>query len=334
MKKLKNDEATDQEDYFGRLPEELLISIFTKLADLKFLCQCSLVCKRFASIMSHVSNVSLTLPNSEAVSLQSTQNECMLFQEILRISSEEIPGFIQSLSIQKLNFTKFLQKFRKLESIYLEFACPRNISNSPFLKWKAKCGSSRIELESLVSLLPAAVHKKIESQLDEEQENQEMSRGFIRSQLNNWVKLSFMRCAEWVHILCILIKCHHSLKSVTITNSEKQGKLVLKDEQLITWRNGLLNQDPSLLNGHRLGCEFPNFVKIAMLRVLNLPLSGYLMKGVFLVIIKFSAELHANDVGKEDIMTWDYEEEEKVLGEAVKEILMNHKDQIFELDLE
>ncbi|KAL2455519.1 Uncharacterized protein Adt_47242 [Abeliophyllum distichum] len=335
MKKLDNNKTTDMEDNFSRLPEQLLVSIFTKLANLKFLCRCSLVCKRFASTMSGIQNVSLTLPSSEASSFKSTQDKCKLFQKILCIRSEEIPGFIQSESIQKLNFIIFLQKFEKLESIYLEFTCPKNISNSPFLEWKAKCGSSRAEIESLVCLIPGSIHKITECQPDEKQENQLYFSEFLNSQIDNCLGLCWS-CTECVHLLCILIKCHHSLKCATITNSEKQGILVLKDEQLILWRNSI--------NEEGFDCELPLCLMIASLQVLNLPLSGYLMKKVCLVIIKF-IELARDDYDDddddydggeedlitwdydEDILTWDFDEEEKLLGEALKEILSNHDKQ-------
>ncbi|KAL2456247.1 F-box protein [Abeliophyllum distichum] len=319
MMKLKNNEATDEGDSFSRLPDEVLISIFTKLSDLTSLFQCSLVCKRFASTMSHIQSIALTdLPSSEVGSFQSHKNECKLFQEILCISSEEIPRYIQSLSIQKLNFIIFLQKFKKLESIYLEFSCPRNISNSPFLKWKAKFASTRVEFQSFVSLLAASLRKETASacELVEEQENQEISREFLE-ELHDGYELSLMQCREWVYILCLLIKCHHSLKSVTVTNFENQGKLVLRDEQLNMWRNSLLKEET-------LDLEVSNVMNIASVPLLLLPSSGYVMKDVFLVIVKSPAESH-DDVGEEDIITSDFEEEDKVLGEAVKEILMNHR---------
>ncbi|KAL2455517.1 Uncharacterized protein Adt_47240 [Abeliophyllum distichum] len=152
MMEQKNNEATDEGDNFSRPPDEVLISIFNKLSDLTSLFQCSLVCKRFASTMSHIRSIALTdLPSSEVGSFQfqSHKNECKLFQ-----------------------------KFKKLKSIHLEFSCPRNISNSPFLKWKAKFASTRVEFQSFVSLLAASLHKENASacELDEDQENQEISR--------------------------------------------------------------------------------------------------------------------------------------------------------------
>ncbi|KAL2535937.1 uncharacterized protein Fot_17328 [Forsythia ovata] len=264
MMKQKNKEATDEGDNFSPLPDEVLISIFTKLSDLTSLFQCSLVCKRFASTMSHIRSIALTdLPSSEVGSFQSHKNECKLLQEILCISSEEIPRHIQSLSIQKLNFIIFLQKFKKLESIYLEFSCPRNISNSSFLKWKAKFASTRLLL--YIRRLASAC------ELDEEQENQEISREFLE-ELHDGYGLSLMQCREWVYILCLLIKCHHSLKSVTVTNSKKQGKLVLRDEQLNMWRNSLLKEET-------LDLEVSNVMNIASEPLLLLPSSGYVTEG-------------------------------------------------------
>lgn len=336
MKKQENNKATGLEDNFNRLPDRLLVSIFTKLADLKFLCRCSIVCKRFASTMSLIQSVSVILPSSEAFSFESTRNECKLFQKILCIKSEEIPAYIRSKSLEKLNFIIFLQKFKKLESIYLEFTCPQKIANSSFLLWKAKCGSGRAEIESLVCLIPGSVHKMTEYQPDEKQGNQVYTSEDC--QFHNCLGLcwSFMEC---IHLLCVLIKCHHSLKCVTVTNSEKQGKLVLKDEQLVMWRN-------SLHIGNRFDCELPLYLVTASLKVLNLPLSGYRMKRVFLVFIKF-LELAREDYDDDDddydgglddledwdieeaIKTWDFEEEEKLLGEALKEIAAKHYKQFF-----
>ncbi|KAL2535938.1 uncharacterized protein Fot_17329 [Forsythia ovata] len=134
-----------------------------------------------------------------------------------------------------------------------------------------------------------------------------------------------MQCREWVYVLCLLIKCHHSLKNATVSNSEKQGKLVLRDEQLNMWRNSFLKEET-------LDLEVSNVINIASVPLLLLPSSGYVMKDVFLVIVKSPAESH-DDVGEEDIITWDFVEEDKLLGEAMKEILMNHHISLYHLCL-
>ncbi|KAI3450054.1 hypothetical protein Pfo_006719 [Paulownia fortunei] len=121
-------------------------------------------------------------------------------------------------------------------------------------------------VEGLVSRVATSVRKKTEHEFDEEQEDQE-TYNFSICHIKDGAFLPIRCCREWLLVLCLLIKCQHSLQSVTITDPEKQRKLVLRDEQLVEWRK-------NLLCGGFLNNFMPQTFRMGWLRELHLPLSG------------------------------------------------------------
>ncbi|KAL3828682.1 hypothetical protein ACJIZ3_017484 [Penstemon smallii] len=320
MKKLKNKEVAGQMGHFDRLPNELVLSILSRIDDLKLLCKCSLVSKRFASTIYCIRTVSLILPSFYMNDIDSPEAQapiCKLFNDILCYNVEEIPRLIKSSTLQKLNFCIFLQNFRELESIYIEFPCPKSPCISPFLKWKARCRSRGAMIESLVFILPYSMHKKTQHESDEDQEDEETPTECLETQFNDCQSLPLSCCREWLPILCLLIKCHNSLQNVTITDSHKHGKLVVRHEQLVEWRNSLLCKE--FLNN-----VSPDFSRISLVPELHLPISGYMMHGVLFMYTEFQGESHGGD-----LITYDYDDEEMVVVESVREILKNHRDWIY-----
>ncbi|KAL3828681.1 hypothetical protein ACJIZ3_017483 [Penstemon smallii] len=304
MEKLRNEEVESQLGYFDRLPKEVVLSILSRMDDLKLLCRCSLVSKRFALMIYCIRAVSVSLPSIGMDSLEAHTYTRMLFK--LGCSGEEIPEFV-----------KFLHNFRELESIYVEFSCLRSPCISPFLKWKAICTSPGPVIQSVLCLVPSSMRKKSEHEEQEDEEEEET----IACNLQSWLKdcsfLPLKCCREWPVILCLIIKYHNSLQNVTITDSCKHGKFVMRNEQLVEWRNSSLSKEFSTE-------MFPKTFRLSFVPELHLPMSGYLMKRVLFMSMDFLGE---SDPGAEyDAMTWDYDDEEKVVGESVREILTEHRD--------
>ncbi|CAH1412585.1 unnamed protein product [Lactuca virosa] len=52
----------DASSSFSRLPDEIILQILNKLIDLKTLCFCYLICRRFSSIVLQVDVISFTAP--------------------------------------------------------------------------------------------------------------------------------------------------------------------------------------------------------------------------------------------------------------------------------
>ncbi|KAL3534752.1 hypothetical protein ACH5RR_003213 [Cinchona calisaya] len=100
----------------------------------------------------------------------------------------------------------------------------------------------------------------------------------------------------------MLVEHHSMLRSVTITDSEKQGQLCIQDEQLLELRNWFTNKDLEQI-----------------FEVVKIP-----------HIFKPNEEPSA---GEEDVdedggsLAWQYDGEE-VFRETVREILVNHKDRM------
>lgn len=316
MLKLENKKEADGEDHFARLPDELLLSILSRVDDLKFLCQCSLVSKRFSSTILSIQNVSFTLPGIEHYP-KYAENIEELFQQILDPSGEEITQLIRSSPLQMLKFSLFLQKFRELKCIYLEFIYPRSFPSSSFFKWKAKYRSSGPMVESIVSMFATSVRKENEPESDDDQKDQEPPEEFIiscESREDSFFPLNCVR--EWLLVLCFLIKSQPSLQSVTITDTDKRGKLALRDEHLVEWRN-------TLLDGGYSGNFDPLAAGMGWVQELHLPLSGYVMEKAYIVHMGLTPDVV---MGPEygDAVTWDYEGEEKLIGEALTEILKKY----------
>ncbi|KAL3850186.1 hypothetical protein ACJIZ3_012068 [Penstemon smallii] len=306
--------AGHKEDHFHRLPEELLLYIFSKLSDLNSLCRCLLVSKHFASVISRTQTISITL--CRAHSFDSYTNICRFFSVAHDLHSEveQTDALLELLSLQKL---KLLGKFKELKSIYLEYAYPKEIDHpSSFLKWKIKCTSSSAVFESFIGLLSASVHK-----MTDEADDEQSSGESICPRINDCFRLAYGRYIEWLCLICMLAKSHDSLKSVRIADSEKHGNLVIRDGKIVQMRSCVLQKELKD-NINR------SLLELAWVPELRLPLSGYLMRDVGLFIVKVPTETCGNANKNDDMTYWDFDDEEKVFAEAVKEILINHRDRI------
>ncbi|KAH6837000.1 hypothetical protein C2S53_014243 [Perilla frutescens var. hirtella] len=315
--KMKIKEGADNVDHFARIPEDLLLSILSRLENLKYMCRCSLVSKRFALTIYQSKAVSLTLPSTEIPSNALADQIDELFPKLAGLTSEEIIRFIKSSSIKVLKFFPFLQNFRELRSISLVFTCPRTLCSSSLFKMKVKFSNGGAVVKHFVSLLADSVLKNTErGYYDIEQPYERIDhRGSVSGTF-----LPFGCCIDWLLVLCLLIKCQPLLESITITNSKKQGKLVLRDEQLIAWRN-------SFVPGGFLNDFTPYSRTKGWIGKLRLPFSEYLLRGVNYVIArpKRRPGYNAGTVD-DDAVTWEYAGDAKLLGEAVDAFLREYGD--------
>ncbi|XP_047960772.1 uncharacterized protein LOC125205727 isoform X2 [Salvia hispanica] len=225
MKQAKLEEGNGV-DHFARIPQELLSLILSRFEDLKHLCGYSLVSKRFASAIYYLKSVHLTLP-STTHSIESTDEICELLPKLAGFTSEETSEFITSSPIKELAFLSFLQNFRELTSISLDFTCPRSICSSSLLKVWVKFGSGAAMVE-LILEQPAFVPGESSSSDDEDPYAALTDTG-----MRNETQSLFGCCCVWLLVLCLLKKCHPSLESVTITNSEKEARLFVSNINLL-----------------------------------------------------------------------------------------------------
>ncbi|XP_027062347.1 uncharacterized protein [Coffea arabica] len=163
--------ANQSDDPFICLPDELIISmILDKIREAKSLCRCSLVSKRFSSLVYQTKNVSVKIPLQIQQKITTKKAEPELF--ILPgkpLHSVTVPlGFFPIFDKFPMSFesessctgmellsdltSKFLGKFTSLESLYVEFNCLELddrpslncLEKEPLVKWKIDMKSSSL----------------------------------------------------------------------------------------------------------------------------------------------------------------------------------------------
>lgn len=125
------DEKAAEEDLLKRLPDELIISyIFDKISEAEPLCMCSLLSKRFSSLVFQTKTVSVKFPHPH--------------QPI----PTNIPRSCSPVKYVRDLVTKFLVKFTSPKTLHVEIDCfgvpcsgsfmtstTNTTSNDPFVKW-------------------------------------------------------------------------------------------------------------------------------------------------------------------------------------------------------
>ncbi|XP_027080538.1 uncharacterized protein LOC113780971 isoform X2 [Coffea eugenioides] len=313
-------------DEFQRLPDELLLSIFTKMPDFKYVCQCSLVCKRFASVITLVHNVTVTFISKECEVSEDLAHIQNAFDKKMSPQNQITPKMDITCLRQTLKFINCLRKFKDLKSVHIKFSYVETSSSTP-LEWKTKFGP---ELEYVVALLPTSIEKKTKQELSQDQEVGDVTWSLTESELEHSLYRAYGCCQETVvrqTILYMLVEHHSMLHSVTITDSEKQGRLCIQDEQLLELKNSFRNKDLEQIFEE---VKIPHIFKVGYVPVVRLPALGYLLKGVILLIFKPKEEPSAGDEDVDDnsaLLAWQYDDEE-VFRETVREMLVNHKERM------
>ncbi|XP_047961316.1 uncharacterized protein LOC125206073 isoform X2 [Salvia hispanica] len=250
MKQAKMEEGNGV-DHFARIPEELLSLILSRFENLKHLCGYSLVSKRFALAIYELKSVHLTLP-STTHSTESANEICGLIPKVVGFTSEEMSAFIKSSPIKELGFFSFLRNFRELRSISLDFTCPRSICSSSLLKVWVKFGSGGAMMELFLEL-PAVVHEEASSS-DESSSSDDEDPCAALTDTGMHAQSLFRCCCVWLLVQCLLRKCHPSLASVTITNSEKEGGQFVNNINLLFRINKSNETELCSLNQTLVGC--------------------------------------------------------------------------------
>ncbi|PWA39459.1 F-box domain, Leucine-rich repeat domain, L domain-like protein [Artemisia annua] len=143
--------AEDDSSLFGRLPNEIILQTLTNLVDLKTLCFCRLVCRRFYWIVVEVDTISLTpslKDNSEATFPKKLLklmingfkfNPFHLFRSVVAPASEPVRVAPSSDHKSFLSAIKSLERFKKLKSLCMVLPASFNSVDSGLLfKWKLR----------------------------------------------------------------------------------------------------------------------------------------------------------------------------------------------------
>ncbi|KAL1538305.1 hypothetical protein AAHA92_27065 [Salvia divinorum] len=298
-------------DHFAHIPEELLSLILSRFENLKHLCGYSLVSKRFALAIYELKSVHLTLP-STTHSTESAEEISELLPKLAGFTNEEMSGFIKSSPIKELGFFSFLGNFRGLRSISLDFPCPRSICSSSLWKVRVKFSSAGAMVELFLEL-PAFVPGEASSSDESSSSDDEDSYDPLTDEGMRNDTLSLFRCCSvWLVVLCLLVKCHPSLASVTMTNSKKEGRLFVSNINLLVWRNKAKEAQVGSLNQ-----------TLARMCDSKIQESGYLVKivnhGTLDPVDGLDHDSGTLDGG--DVVTWEYTGDEKGLRDPLLEFL-------------
>ncbi|XP_058198600.1 F-box protein AUF2-like [Rhododendron vialii] len=328
------EEEEKAENQFQRLPDDVVVDIFDKLSDIKCLCRCFMVSQRFSSLIPRVQTLSIKTQIWDFLSLS------------LKLSEPENPqgnGFlgkfskflISNLVLKPLRYLPdltlspcsrfnlsgvlFFRKLTQIRSLNIEIPSDFMDENDSFFKW----GTNFPKLDSITVLYASCISKIMESEQEDETNNditlEEIDRRLAVA--CKCVKVALL----WVCILSYVVEFYPMLESFTICDSMNKGvKLCLGGEKLVECRNCFsVNKFVSLM-------ERPNFsrrenMKVGYVSVLELPMSGYVMKGLTIMNFRICAD-DDSEAGK--AMVDAFVEEQSVFSEAMVQIWENRKDGI------
>lgn len=153
--------SLNQTTSINHLPDEIILQIFNKLSDLKTLCFCNLVSKRFSSITLQVTTISFTAPNVNPNNNNTTSADVSvpknifrsfihgvvykplhLFRRIIVPSVKPLPPIISSFYGESFrSAVSFLCKFDLVKNLCVQLPCSSHIDNRCSFRWKVKFGN-------------------------------------------------------------------------------------------------------------------------------------------------------------------------------------------------
>ncbi|KAE8692928.1 RNA-binding KH domain-containing protein [Hibiscus syriacus] len=319
---------------FDCLPDALLILIFNKLHHLKSLTVCLSVSKRFNALVPFTDTVFISIPrlkHSRSISTSHVNTSLRLL--FLNLFLKPLRCFHRIMAPHKPKTTSFdlsccrqngvLKIFKEMKSLHLELpgdhgeTLAGSSNGASFLQWKAGFGTN---LKTCV-IVGATSFQKSSKKEEREQfmEGTVLNDGELKSRVI-WT-ISCLIAASTRHCLLKRILADNNpniplLERVVISDANKQGMFCVGKEELVKMRNSMnLQQESSSSSMERSPVPELN-MRLWYLPVLELPESGYVMKGATLVLIRPVVDgMIENDDG--DPLVGD----EKPFSEAVREMI-------------
>ncbi|GJV13937.1 F-box domain containing protein [Tanacetum coccineum] len=261
MKKIKKSRTSVDSCSLSSLPDEMVLQILDKLIDLKILCLCKLVSKRFNQIVTQVNTISFTA----------------LTDPVLEAHNQESEASNTVASVGPFRSAyRSLMKFRRVKSVHIQL--PSSIDSLSLFKWKIKFAN---RFEAFLFLSPDYIYHKKELYVNEngqDEENNEL--------IKKKIKTSGQCLGDALKIITVLfagIIRLPLLEKVSIVDSDNRGKLSFSGGKIADLRN-LRCSLPDTVEKRLNYLDFPSKVSGCYVPLLELPVSGYVMKGVTLVI--------------------------------------------------
>ncbi|KAK2641054.1 hypothetical protein Ddye_022817 [Dipteronia dyeriana] len=340
----------EESDHFDRLPDEVILLIFHSIGDAVSLLRCLCVCKRFSCLVPRVRSLHLSLPRRKPISRPSSLFNCftLFFSKFISKPLKHLcrikPSSFTSSHSNSIN--RVLGNFREINSIHIKLPfyggtdqCG-GVAADGFdylVKWKAEFGRA---LKSCVimganSLQRIGEERETEQVQEEEQVELELLTDRELRLRVVWIISSLISASARHHFLKQVLSDHPMLRSVVVSDGNNQGKLCMGKEQLVEMRDSMeeslmvVGSNPNTSTWLERTPVPELSIKMSHVRVLELPETGYKMRGATLVEVRaVSGEMKGN----EGDSGFDGEGEEKAFGEAVREMLKVKKSYVMTMN--
>lgn len=204
-----------------------------------------------------------------------------------------------------------------------------NDDDDCFIKWKAEFGSG---LKSCIILGATSFYEKNPAweRFDRVQEEGHFLTDDQLKLRIVWTISCLISSSARHHFLKQIVSEHSQLQRVVVSDCKNQGELCMDEEHIIEMRKSL--DDSSL----KERSAFPDLsIKMLYLPVLELPASGYTMRGATLVVIRpVDDDDDDVDTGGDFLGGWfnGDGEEKKAFGEAVRELMKVKKSYVMTMN--
>ncbi|KAJ0020036.1 hypothetical protein Pint_30901 [Pistacia integerrima] len=337
-----------QQDHFDRLPDALLLLIFNKLLDVKALSRCLSVCKRFSSLIPQTNALFVSIPPRIPVSkpgyglclasLRIFFNRVFTkpFKHCRRIVASKSPSS-KSSNVHH-SFINVLKKFEDVKFIHIQFPFYGSgidlVGGDCLVKWKAEFGG---QLKSCIILGATSyfLAKVKELQEQEQEEERFLTDDELRVRII-WTISCLIAASARHHFLKKILLDHPNLESVVISDEQKQGKLCMGREELVEMRGCMepfAASKPLLIERTKVS---DLSIKLSYAPELELPVSGYRMRGATLVVIRpVDGDLMRKGLSDGELLGSGFDGdhgEEKVFAEAVGEMMKMKKSYVMTMN--
>ncbi|XP_073143927.1 F-box protein At5g46170-like [Henckelia pumila] len=342
------------DDLFDRLPDEIVLSIFNKLHDAKYLCLSMSVCKRFHSIVPKVDQVFLSIPwkrgrevgkECEEVSSKNSFKNVVVralmrfkpvrfISRMMRLRSRNGDNSCDDCSHYVPN--DVLKPFDELRALHLRLPChgfqklgSRNGdsggNSTTFLKWKAEFGS---QLQSCVIVGAKSWSEKCANNHEDdsgeaEQESRVMTEAELKLRIV-WTLSCLIAASARHYLIQETVKDRTMVENVVVSDESEQGMLCMNKEQIEEMKDSKGKGKGGILTDCR-----SLRMKIWYAEKMELPGCGKVMEGATLVVIRPDSGGDGKWRGRSnaDLVAAAFggDGDEKVVGEFARKLVLIKK---------
>ncbi|XP_052206221.1 F-box protein At5g46170-like [Diospyros lotus] len=305
-------------DQFDRLPDALLRLIFNRLKDAESLTRCSLVCKRFASVVPQVDAVVVRLPpktnnrshrDRDHQIVQSGGGSRNRFRNLIRrVITRPLLCLLQIITLKSSSClpeddddyslyyspNQVLKNFEEIRLLRIELPghvgeIGSNAGGDSLLRWRAEFGS---ELESCVVLGAKSLRKLSQTPKNTgEQQQLLLSDDELKLRVV-WTISCLISASSRHYMLQEVVSEHRMLQRVVVSDKTNQGRLCMRTrEQIEDLRSKLEVEEQANSTSDLSPAPGRTPVPALMMKLwyvpeLELPESGRVMEAATLVVIK------------------------------------------------